>query len=304
MQKKSIYILLAAVLIALSGLIIWRFQSHNNSKSSLIKGFDGEHAYSYLEYQLRLGARTPGSSAHADTIKFIQTELEKNGWSVEIQVTSAMDHPIQNIIARRGSGKPIRMLGAHYDSRLRADQDKDLQNRALPVPGANDGASGVAVLLELSRVLPKDIKGQVWLAFFDAEDQGEITGWDWILGSTRMADLLNPLPDEVVVIDMIGDANLNIYKVSNSNSQLTDQIWDQAKLLGYDQAFIPETKFSMVDDHLPFIKKGVPAADIIDFDYPYWHTTSDTQDKVSQQSLLIIGDTLLHWLISNPVVPK
>jgi Zn-dependent M28 family amino/carboxypeptidase len=97
---------------------------------------------------------------------------------------------------------------------------------------------------------------------------------------------------------MIGDADLNIYKERKSDPAITDQIWAQAAALGYAQ-FIPEYKFSMVDDHTPFLQKGVPAVDLIDFDYPYWHTSADTAAKVSAESLHAVGDTLWHWLTAD-----
>src|SRR3990172_4321574 len=133
--------------------------------------------------------------------------LRASGWQVEIQETRSMGHPIRNIIAKKGSGEKWIILGAHYDSRLLADQDTDPEKQREPVPGANDGASGVAVLLELARALPRNLEKQVWLVFFDAEDNGRIPEWDWILGSRAFAESLTAYPDSVVVIDMIGDAN-------------------------------------------------------------------------------------------------
>lgn len=237
-----------------------------------------------------------GTQAHANVVKWMVAELEKAGWEVDVQDGISMGHPIQNVIARRGSGHPWIILGAHYDSRLAADQDPNPANRILPVPGANDGASGVAVLLELARVLPANLNKQVWLVFFDAEDNGDIPGWDWLLGSRFFVSQLDVKPDEAVIIDMIGDANLDIYMERNSNLTITQQIWAQAADLGYQQQFIPKFKYSMLDDHTPFLKAGIPAVDIIDFDYPYWHTTMDTADKVSAKSLKIVGDTLQSWL--------
>ena len=207
-----------------------------------------------------------------------------------------MDQPVRNVIAKRGTGAPWTILGAHYDSRLKADHDPDPANHDQPVPGANDGASGVAVLLEVARVLPEELEGEVWLAFFDVEDQGQLPGWDWILGSRALADSLEGKPDAVIVVDMIGDADLNIYQENNSDPGLTAEIWDIAARLGYADQFIPQTKFSMLDDHTPFLEKGIRAIDIIDFDYPYWHTIGDTADKVSASSLQAVGDTVLHWL--------
>jgi hypothetical protein len=103
---------------------------------------------------------------------------------------------------------------------------------------------------------------------------------------------------------MIGDADLNIYREKNSDPTLTDQIWKAAKELGFEDKFIDHKKYDMLDDHTPFIEKGIPAVDIIDFDYPYWHTTQDTADKVSSTSLAVVGNTLLKWLADSQMVGK
>jgi Zn-dependent M28 family amino/carboxypeptidase len=95
---------------------------------------------------------------------------------------------------------------------------------------------------------------------------------------------------------MIGDADLNIYLEKNSNPALRAEIWSTAQKIGYGNQFINEEKFSMLDDHTPFLEAGIPAVDLIDFDYPYWHTTQDTPDKVSAESLQAVGDTLLSWV--------
>jgi Zn-dependent M28 family amino/carboxypeptidase len=183
-----------------------------------------------------------------------------------------------------------------------ADEDPDPMKQLEPVPGANDGASGVAVLLELSRVLPQDIV-PTWLVFFDAEDNGRIQGWDWILGSRAFVMDLDAHPNAVVIVDMIGDADLNIYKERNSNQDIVNEIWAVAAKLGYEQVFIPELKYSMIDDHTPFLDAGISAIDIIDFDYPYWHTTHDTVDKVSAESLSIVGSTLQEWIARRSNTP-
>jgi glutaminyl-peptide cyclotransferase len=276
------------------------------------QAFEGQKALNDVAYQVSLGARIPESPAHQQVENWIVNEIQSAGWQAELQNDSVMGHPVHNIIAKFGQGRPWVVVAAHYDSRLKADQDPDPQKRSQPVPAANDGASGVAVLLELARILPSQMIAsggtsfpgyrQIWLVFLDAEDNGDIAGWDWILGSKSFVGSLQDKPDAAVVIDMIGDANLNIYRELNSNPQLTDQIWAQADRLGYSQYFIAQPKYRMLDDHIPFIDAGIPAVDIIDFDYPYWHTTADTTDKVSAQSLKIVGDTLLAWLIApaNP----
>ena len=261
--------------------------------------FDGQRALGLVETQVKFGPRIPGSQAHQQTVEWIQKELRNSGWNVSLQEGSVLNHPVRNIIAQRGAGSPWLVLGAHFDTRMFADQDPDATKRKQPVPGANDGASGVAVLLELARVLPKNLKGQVSLMFFDAEDQGDFAGWDWILGSRLAADRLGAKPDAVVVIDMIGDADLNIYQERNSNANLNQSIWSVAAGLGYQNQLISKPKYAMEDDHTPFLARGIAAADLIDFDYPYWHTTQDTLDKVSAKSLSAVGLTLLEWIESR-----
>jgi Zn-dependent M28 family amino/carboxypeptidase len=270
------------------------------------QSFDGQKALEDVAYQMSLGPRIPDSPAHQKVEDWIVNEIKSAGWQAEMQNDTVMGHPVHNIIAKYGRGRPWVVVAAHYDSRLKADQDPDMQKRNQPVPAANDGASGVAVLLELARILPTHIGGdlgtsnpgyrQIWLVFLDAEDNGDIPGWDWILGSKSFVASLQEKPDAAVVIDMIGDANLDIYEELNSNPKLTGQIWGQANMLGYSQYFIPQPKYRMLDDHIPFIDAGIPAVDVIDFDYPYWHTTSDTTDKVSAHSMKVVGDTLMAWL--------
>ena len=259
--------------------------------------FDGQRAYQDAVNQMQFGPRIPGSAAHQSAVDYIQDELEKAGWQVEIQKVTYQDQPVENIIAKRGETTAPVILGAHYDSRMHGDQDPDKSLQTQPVPGANDGASGVAVLLEIARVLPADEKN-VWLVFFDSEDQGNITGWNWLLGSTVYANSLKVTPQAVVVIDMIGDSDLNIYREKSSTKSLTDSIWKTAASLGYSGQFIDEEKYTMLDDQIPFLDKGFKAVDIIDFNYPYWHTTQDTIDKISASSLEVIGKTLLAWLAS------
>ena len=258
--------------------------------------FDGERAYQDVLYQDSLGPRTPGSEAHSQIVEWMQEGLAVAGWQVELQETTYADQPIRNVIAKRGTGTPWIILGAHYDSRFFADNDPDPANHDKPVPGANDGASGVAVLMELAHVLPADLDKQVWLVFFDAEDQGRIPGWNWILGSRAFAESLQDTPDSVVIVDMIGDASQDIYYERSSDQELMQEIWEIAADLGYGDRFIPTQRHTILDDHTPFLEKGIRAIDIIDFDYPYWHTVEDTPDKVSAESLDAVGDTLLAWL--------
>lgn len=262
--------------------------------------FSGDSAYQIVIDQMNFGPRTPGSQAHQLTQQYIIDKLKSFGWEVETQNVVFDAHPVNNIIARRGTSGEITLLGAHYDSRLYATEEVDEIAQSSPVPGANDGASGVAVLLELARTLPPFDGQQIWLVFFDLEDQGRINGWEWIIGSRAFVQNLSEKPDRVVILDMIGDADLQIYREWGSDPTITDAIWETASRLGYGDAFVNEVKYSILDDHVPFIDAGIPAVDIIDFDYPYWHTLEDTADKVSPRSLEIIGLTITAWLQGLP----
>ncbi len=257
--------------------------------------FDGERAYAHVVTQCDLGPRPTGSPAWQATGDYIIAELEKHGWMVEMQEFTYRDTPMRNIIGKSGSsdGQPVIILGAHYDTRRSADQE----NPAEPVLGANDGASGVAVLLELARVLDRDkLQNEVWLAFFDAEDNGGLDGWEWCVGSSYMAANLAVTPQAVVVVDMVGDADQQLYFEHNSDPALQAQLWGIAATLGYTSTFVAEYRWAILDDHVPFAQRGIPAVDIIDFDYPYWHTTQDTPDKVSAESLERVGRVLEVWL--------
>lgn len=260
--------------------------------------FNADRAYQDVEYQLSLGPRIPGTSGHEQILDWMESELEAENWQVERQELRIDGKKVINLIASRGVGTYI-LLGAHYDTRILADHDPEPSLRDDPVPGANDGASGVAVLMELARTLPENLPVAIKLVFFDAEDNGGIGDWDWILGSRAFVRELVDKPSAAIIVDMIGDADLEVYYERNSDIALMEQIWQQARNLGYENIFIPEYKHSMLDDHTPFIEAGIPAVDLIDFDYPYWHTTSDTLDKVSPESLKSIGDTLTAWLLDK-----
>ncbi len=292
-RRTLILLTVGILLVAAILMVLWQPVSAPQQE------FDGGRAMQDVIAQVEFGPRTPGSQAHGQTVAYITSQLENAGWQTQVQETTRMNHSIRNVIARRGNGTPWIILGAHYDTRFFSDQETDPSFQLTPVPGANDGASGVAVLLELARVLPANLPLEIWLVFFDAEDQGRISDWDWILGSRAFVESLTAYPDKVVIVDMIGDADLNIYQERNSDPALTSEIWEVAASLGYQAYFIPETKYSILDDHTPFLEKGITAIDIIDFDYPYWHTTADTLDKVSSQSLEIVGKTLYHWLTAQ-----
>lgn len=260
--------------------------------------FDGHLAYEQVLAQVAFGPRPTGSEAGWATGDFIIAELNKMGWQAEPQEFLFMGVQSRNIIGHKeGSSGPVIIISAHYDTRPAADQDPDPTRRGEPIEGGNDGASGVAVLLELARVLNSEkLKNDVWLAFFDAEDRGRLDGWPFSVGARYMAENLTVNPQSVVVLDMIGDADQQLYYEQNSTAELSKQIWAVAAELGYEANFIPEFKYTIIDDHLPFLERLIPAVDIIDFDYAYWHTVEDTADKVSPESLERVGRTLQVWL--------
>lgn len=302
MKNKSIAIYLTVIGLLLAVVAGWYAFAFLTQPEPVSEPFNGERAYEDVLTQVDFGPRIPGSEGHARMVEWMKGQLSEAGWQVEVQESEAMGNPIRNVVAKRGDENPQIILGAHYDTRIFADNDPDPANHSKPVPGANDGASGVAVLLELARVLPDDAV-PVWLVFFDAEDNGRIPGWDWILGSREFVRLNPVQPRAVVIVDMIGDADLNIHKEHNSNPAIMDEIWSVAQSLEYDSVFLPNYKFSMLDDHTPFLEAGIPAVDIIDFDYPYWHTVEDTPDKVSAASLQAVGETLQAWIAGQTAQP-
>ncbi len=263
--------------------------------------FDGSRALDLVRAQLEFGPRVTGSAANAQAAEWIVGELRAQGWPTQLTLADYHGTPIRNIVARRGSGPAI-LLGAHWDSRRRADRDPAYPDR--PGLGAEDGASGTAVLLELARTLELDWESrQVWLVLFDAEDNGGLDGWDWIVGSTLFAQGLSE-PEvaslqAAVIVDMVGDRSQRFSLEHNSDAGLQQVLWGQALALGYGAQFVDEPGGAILDDHLPFRALGIPAVDIIDIDYPYWHTTEDTLDKVSAESLERVGRTLEAWLESG-----
>jgi len=259
------------------------------------KSFEGERALTRVGEQLAFGDRSPGAAGHGAMQAWIREELAAAGWSANAQSFSYHGVQLVNLIGSSAdAGSPYIILGAHYDNRPLADQASVPDPG--PVPGANDGGSGVAVLLGLANVIPPEHLGcRLQLAFFDGEDSGGLNGWDWVVGSTYMAEHLDQPPDGVVVVDMVGDKDLQLFYERSSDPGLRQAIWETASGLGYG-SFVPELKYSMTDDHTPFLNQGIPAVDIIDFDYPYWHTPQDTLDKVSASSLESVGRTLQAWL--------
>lgn len=257
--------------------------------------FSGKRAYRHVAAQCRIGPRPPGSDALHRTGDYIIRYVRDLDWEVRTQEFQKDGVDLRNIIAIKGEGSVV-ILGAHYDTRPVADREPS--DHRPPVMGANDGASGVAVLLELARSLDVEaVQHQVWLVFFDAEDSGNIGEWGWSVGAWHLASSLTIRPAYVIIVDMVGDADQQLYWEWSSTRWLQEKVWDIAEGLGYGSVFIPEYRHSIIDDHVPFLHYDIPAIDIIDFDYPYWHTSQDTEDKVSAESLERVGrvvETLLE----------
>lgn len=257
--------------------------------------FDGDRAFQYLSQQVALGYRIPGSQASRDTSLLIEKILVDNGWSVDFQEFIFEGVVLRNIVASKNTLIPEIIIGTHYDTRQLSDQELDFINQQMPVLGANDGGSGTSVLLELSHHLDSNSKN-IWLVFFDGEDQGRINEWPWSVGADYFAANLENFPEKVLIVDMVGDNELKIFKEKNSSKELSEDIWSAAKMAGYGNNFINQEKYSLIDDHLPFLNRGIPAALIIDFEYPFWHTNRDDLENVSSDSLKIVGEVLLKWL--------
>jgi hypothetical protein len=282
--------------IALVAFFLW-------GGSSTDRVFSGVRAMRHVEAQLAFGARPTGTGASLQTGNYILEQLERAGWSTEVQPFLYRGVEGRNLVGRAGhQGGPVFVLGTHYDTRRVADQD--VNDPEQPVLGANDGASGVAILLELAQVLDVGlVQGEVWLVFFDAEDDGGLDGWDWIVGSRFFVSELEVTPAYAVIIDMVGDASQDIYLEMNSDPILQMHLWDIADRLGYGEYFVAEPRHSILDDHIPFLERGIPAVDVIDFDYPYWHTGQDTVDKVSADSLERVGRVLEAFLEEGGAYP-
>jgi glutaminyl-peptide cyclotransferase len=265
--------------------------------------FDGSSAFKYLETQVGFGPRIPGTKAHQREAAWLDSLLRQRADTLIVQswihVTAGGDSlPLTNFIARfkPGAGKRILYL-AHWDSRPTADSPISTDSTK-PVPGANDGASGVALLLGVADVLkrsPPDIG--VDLLFVDGEDYGDFTKTpkDVLIGSRYYAahQVPGPQPLYAVLFDLIADKDLQIFQEGNSligAPEVVELVWDTAKDLGYAGTFVATPKHTLIDDHLELQKAGIRAIDVVDFDYPAWHTKDDTIDKVSAASLKIVGD--------------
>lgn len=265
--------------------------------------FDGAWAFGFLKAQCDFGPRKPATPPHEQCKSYILTQLTPYVDKVVTQTWTYRDNarhitlPLTNImgVINPQAKKKILLL-THWDTRPTADQELDAVNKQKPIMGADDGASGTAVLLELARALHKQKPDVgVELLFVDGEDWGP--GEDKMyLGAIHFAS--NPgewRPDYAILLDMIGDKGLTVYREKSSqmlNPSLNDTVWADAGALGYRAQFPDAAKWQISDDHDTFNAHGIPAIDLIDFDYAYWHTLGDTPDKCDPHSLKVIGDVM------------
>jgi glutaminyl-peptide cyclotransferase len=270
--------------------------------------FDGATAFGYIERQLEFGHRTPGTEGHRRMAAWLDSTVRQRADSVITQrwthVTTKGDSlPLQNVIARFNPGAEKRILFlAHWDTRPTADGPQSPDSSAA-VMGANDGASGVALLLGVADVLkraPADPTLGVDLLFTDGEDYADFTDTptDVLIGSRYYAAHQPPggKPLYAVLYDLVADKDLQIYQEGNSVTgapEVVNLVWDLARDLGYGKIFVDTPKHVLIDDHLELQKAGIRAIDVVDFDYPAWHTPYDTIDKVSGESLQIVGDVAM-----------
>ncbi len=268
--------------------------------------FDGRRALEYARQQLAFGPRIPGSVGHRQMGDWLDSTL---GGRADTLIVQRWEHtaldgktfPLRNFLARyRPAAEHRVLLFAHWDTRPRADGPNSTDSTAA-VPGANDGASGVAVLLAIADVLhAKAPDVGVDLLFVDGEDYGDFyapSRPDVLIGARWYADHpVTPLPKFAVLLDMVGDRTLQLRQEGFSLSaapQVVDKVWAAAARLGHGSTFLAQAGGQITDDHVEFHRVGIPAVDVIDIDYPWWHTKDDTLDKISAESLQIVGDVMV-----------
>ena len=276
--------------------------------------FDGGKAIAYLQAQTDFGPRNPNSSGHLKCLDYLSLELSRYAESVTRQnfIHKGYGGEVLNLTNIFGSFNTTAsariLLLAHWDTRPRADEDKDPAKQNQPIPGANDGASGVAVLLEIARLLKQTPPPLgVDILFVDGEDYGKSRDLEsYFLGSRYFMKVKseNYKPRFAILLDMVGYRDLQIPMEQNSITyapEIVELIWSTAEKLGVTQ-FVNVPGEEISDDHIALNSGGIPTVDIIDFQYPFWHTMQDTPDKCSAESLEAIGKVLTHVIYSKQSV--
>ncbi len=279
--------------------------------SQSIPYFDSEKAYKYIVEQCDMGPRYPGSEGHDKFVKYLTNYLNKQDGDTLIIYNHNVKHPYEdynitltNFLYRFNKNLDNRlMLMAHWDTREIADKDPNPDNHDKPILGANDGGSGIAVLMVLAEILsnhPLDNIG-IDLLFIDGEDMGRSGELEnYCIGTTKFCEVLpDPAPLYAICLDMVADHNPSFPIEYFSYSQapwLVNEIWTLANDIGYDE-FKKEIVPPIYDDHRAlYLNSYIPAIDIIDFDYPFWHTLDDTPENCSAETLKIVGNVMCEFL--------
>jgi hypothetical protein len=274
--------------------------------------FDKSVAWDYLVKQVAFGPRKPGTEAHVACRDYLLSKVKESCDNARLQPfehtwsTNNQTIKMWNVIGEQNwkDAKVRVALFAHWDTRPTADQEATAENRAKPIPGANDGASGVAVLLELMRAMKAAPAGVgIQYVLVDGEDLGP--GLDeMFLGASAYAKALpSPKPDYGILLDMIGDSDLRVPVDPLSFSRapsLIRALYQHAATIGLASTFPNEYGPEIEDDHVPLNEAGLPTIDLIDFTYKPWHTLADTPDKCSAESLGKVGKLLESWLHKTP----
>ena len=281
--------------------------------------FNADSAYLFIKSQCDFGARVPGTKAHSDCARWLSSKLAQYCDTMIVQRANlttfdGVKVDIQNLIGIFNPKAERRLLlFAHWDSRPWADQDPDESKHKEPVMGANDGASGVGVLLEIARQLQlkrPDLGVDILLT--DLEDWGsDSDDSSWAMGARYWAQhphIADYHADMGILLDMVGDANARFYWEyfsANYAPSMLHSLWAEAKDAGYGEYFVAEQGGAITDDHVEIIKNAnIPCIDIIDLNHgdgtvgfpPYWHTTHDTIDKISRNTLRAVGSVVLKTL--------
>ena len=281
------------------------------SRTRTAAAFDGKRAYEWVRRQVAFGPRTPGTAAHDSCFTALVGALRQNADQVETDSFTyhcpelGKDLRLMNVMARfRPSEKRRILIAAHWDTRPWADRDPDSTRHNQPILGANDGASGVAVLMAMAEQLKRSRPGiGVDLALFDGEDLGtENDPSGFFRGSKRYVEWRSTeaSPLFVIVIDMVGRKDAAFYWEGNSyehTSNIVLLLWNRAKELGLRE-FRSGVKYTIADDHIPFLAADIPAIDVIDFDFPEWHTRRDNLSVIDPSTLESVGRVLVS-LVTN-----
>ncbi len=268
--------------------------------------FDGERAMADIRTQVEFGPRVSGRPGHTKCLEWMDGRLRSLGWTPERQEyrlwVPALEDSLDftNLLVRISPGKEPRILfGAHWDTRPWSDEESDPALAEMPVPGANDGGSGVAALLELARLFAESPPPVgVDLAFFDAEDLGRPTrSLEYCLGSRYMVEhWTGTPPNYVLVLDMVGSPTVDFGRDTVSHGAFpawNELVFGVARARGYLE-FNPDRTYTVYDDHIPFLQAGVPSTVLIGFDDPNWHTQKDRPEFLSGERLRRVGEVCLE----------